>query len=89
MTGNRQGLCKKVGHVVEASDEEDTEVSLADPVSYPVQAHVRGLGHTLRDGVGRDADGHLVVAQQRGSRLGVAHVGQDFSFLCRDAGRGI
>ena len=42
MTGNRQGLCKKVGHVVEAADEEDTEVSLADPVSYPVQAHVRG-----------------------------------------------
>ena len=89
MTGNRQGLGKKVGHVVEAADEDDTEVSLADPVSNPVQAHVRGLGHTLRDGVGRDADGHLVVAKQRGGRLGVAHVGQYFAFLCRDAGSGV
>ena len=89
MTGNRQGLRKKVGHVVEAADEEDTEVSLADPVPDPVQAHVRGFGHTLGDGVGRDADGHLVVAKQRGVRLGVAHVGQDFAFLCRDAGSGV
>ena len=66
-----------------------TEVSLADPVPDPVQAHVRGLGHALRDGVGGDADGHLVVTEQRGGGLGVAHVGQDFSFLCRDAGPGI
>ena len=89
MTGNRQGLRKKVGHVVEAADEEDTKVSLADPVPNPVQAHVRGLGHTLGDSVGRDADGYLVVAEQRGGRLRVAHVGQDFTFLCRDAGRGV
>ena len=31
----------------------------------------------------------LVVAKQRGGRVGVAHVGQDFSFLCRDAGSGV
>ena len=88
MTGNRQGLRKKVGHVVKAADEQDTEVSLAYSVPDPVQAHVRSLGHALRDGVGCDADGHLVVTKQRGG-LGVAHVGQEFSFLCRDAGRGI
>ena len=89
MTGNRQGLCKKICYVVKTADEEDTEVSLAYSVPDPVQAHVRGLGHALRDGVGCDADGHLVVTKQRGGGLGVAHVGQYFSFLCRDAGRGI
>ncbi len=89
MTGNGQRLREEVRHVVEAADEGDTEVSLADPVPDPVQAHVRGLGHTLGDSVGRDADGHLVVAKQRGGRLGVAHVGQDFAFLCLDAGSGV
>ena len=79
MTGNGQRLREEVRHVVEAADEKDTEV----------QAHVRGLGHALGDGVGRDADGHLVVAKQRGGRLRVVHVGQDFTFLCRDAGRGV
>jgi hypothetical protein len=74
---------------VEAADKKDTEVSLADPVPDPVQAHVRGLGHTLGDDVGCDADGHLVVAKQRGGRLGVAHVGQDFAFFCRDVGSGV
>ena len=54
MTGNRQGLCKKVRDVSKAADEVDTEVSLADAVPDPVQAHVRGLGHALRDGVGGD-----------------------------------
>ena len=82
-------LREEVRHVVEAADEQDTEASLADSVPDPVQAHVRGLGHALRDGVGRDADGHLVVAEQRGGRLRVAHVCKVFSFLCRDAGRGI
>ncbi len=74
-TRNRTRLGKEVRHVVEAADEKDTEVSLVDPVPDPVQAHVRGLGHALRDGVGRDTDGHLVVAKQRGGRLGVAYVG--------------
>ena len=91
MTGNRQGLRKKICYVVKAADEEDMEVSLAYSVPDPVQvqAHIRGLGHALRDGVVCDADGHLVVTKQRGGGLGVAHVGQDFSFLCRDVGRGI
>ncbi len=89
MTGNRQRLCKEVRHVVGAADEKDTEMSLADPVPDPVQAYVRRLGHMLGDGVGHDADDHLVVAKQRGGRLGVAHVGQDFAFLCRDAGSGV
>ena len=89
MTGNGKRLREEVRHVVQAANEEDTEVSLADPVPDPVQAHVRGLGQSLGDGVGRDADGHLVVAKQRGGRLGVAHVGQDFAFLCRDAGSGV
>ena len=56
VTGNRQSFGKEVRHVVKAANEKDTEVSLADPVPDPVQAHVRGLGHTLRDGVSHDAD---------------------------------
>ncbi len=90
MAGNRQRrLGEEIRHVVEAADEKDTEVSLADPVPDPVQAHFRGLGHALRDGVGRDADGHLVVAKQRNGRLGVANVGQNFAFVFRDVGRGV
>ncbi len=89
MSGNGQRLREEIRHVVEAADNHDPKMSLADAVQDPVQAHVRGLGHALGDGVSRDADGHLVVAEQRGGRLRVAHVGQDFSFLCRDAGRGV
>jgi hypothetical protein len=89
MTGNGKRLREEVRHVLQATDEEDTEVSLADPVLDPVQAHVGGLRHSLGDRVGRDANGHLAVVKQRGSRWGVAHVGQDFSFLCRDAGSGV
>ena len=72
MAGNRQRLGKKIRYVAEAAEELDTEVSLADAVPDPVQAHVRGLGHALRDGVGGDADGHLVVTKEGGGWLGVA-----------------
>ncbi len=41
MTGNGERLGEEVGHVVQAAVKEDTEVSPADPVSNPVQAHVR------------------------------------------------
>ncbi len=88
-TGRGFVLREEVRHVVEAADEQDMEVSLADSVPDPVQAHVRGLGHALGNGVGRDADGHLVVTKQRGGRLRVAHVGQYFLFLCRHAGHGV
>jgi hypothetical protein len=79
MTGDRERLGEKIGDVLETADEKDTNVSLADPVPDPVQAHVSGLGHPLRDGVGSNADSHLVVAKQRGRGLGVAHAGQDFA----------
>jgi hypothetical protein len=74
---------------VETTDEEDTKVSLADPVSDPMEAHVRCLRHPLGDRVDSNADSHLVVAKQRSGGLGVAHVGQDFAFLGRDAGSGV
>ena len=89
MTGNRKRLGVKIRDVVQAADENDTKVSLADPVPDPMQANVDGLGHPLRHRVGSNADSHLVVAEQRGGGLGVAHVGQDFAFLCRDAGSGV
>ncbi len=89
MTGNRKRLGKEVGDVTKAADEHDRKVSLADPVPDPMQAHVSGLGYSLRHRVGSNADGHLVVAEQRGGGLGAAHVDQDFSFLFRDAGSGV
>jgi hypothetical protein len=46
-------------------------------------------GHSLRDGVSSNVDSHLVVAKQQGGGLGVAHAGQEFSSLCRDAGGGV
>ncbi len=64
-------------------------MSLAYPVPDPMQAHVSGLRHPLRDGVGSNANGDLVVAEQRGGGLGVAHVGQEFAFLCRNVGGGV
>ncbi len=82
-------MVKKVGDISDTADEKGTNVSLTDPVPDPVQAHARGFGHTLRDGVGCNADGHLVVAKQRVCGLGMANVGQDFAFLCRDAGSGV
>jgi hypothetical protein len=89
MTGDRERFGEEVGDVVETADEEDTKVSLADPVSDPMQSHVRCLRHPLGDRVGSNADSHLVVTKQRGGGLGVAHVGQDFAFLCRDASSGV
>ncbi len=47
------------------------------------------LNIRCEDGVGSNADSRLVVAKQRRGWLGVAHVGQEFSFLCRDAGGGV
>ncbi len=89
MMGDRERLGEIVGDVMETTDENDTEVPLADPVPDPMQTHVSDLRHPLRDGVGSNADGHLIVAEQRGGGLGVVHVGQDFAFLCRDAGSGV
>ncbi len=86
MTGNRKRLGEEVGDVAQAADEHDSKVSLADPVPDPLQAHVGGLGHPLRHRVGSNANSHLVVAEQWDGGLGMDHVGQDFAFLCRDAG---
>jgi hypothetical protein len=86
MTGNRKRLDEQeAGNIAQAADEHDTKVYLVDPVPDPMQAHAGGLGHLLRHRVGSDADGDLVVAEQRGDGLGLAHVGQDFSILCHDA----
>jgi hypothetical protein len=75
MTGDRERFGEEIDGVVETADEEDTKVSLADPVSVPMQAHVRYLRHPMGDRVGSNADSHLVVTKQRGGGLGVAYVG--------------
>ncbi len=66
MTSNGKRLREEVRQILQATDEEDTEVSLADPVPDPVQAHVGGLRHSLGDRVGRDANGHLVCRKTMG-----------------------
>jgi hypothetical protein len=89
MTGDRERFDEETGDVVKTADEEYTKVSLADPVSNPMQSHVRCLRHPLGDRVGSNADSHLIVTKQWGCGLRVAHVGQDFAFLCRDVGSGV
>ncbi len=81
MTGDRERFGEKIGDVVETADDEDTKVSLADPIPDPMQTHVRCFRHPLGDRVGRNADSHLVVTKQRGGGLGVTHVGQDIAIL--------
>jgi hypothetical protein len=80
MTGDRERFGVEIGDVVETADEENTKVSLADPVSDSMQAHVRRLRYPLGDHVGSNADSLPDVTKQRGGGLGVAHVGQDFAF---------
>ena len=49
MTGNGQRLREEIRHVVEAADEEDTEVSLADPVCQDYTAYrVQGTQYSTR-----------------------------------------
>ncbi len=89
MTDDRERFGGEIGDIVETADVEDMKVSLADPVSDPMQSHVRCLRHPLGDCVGSNADSHLDVTKQRGGGLGVAHVGQEFAFLCHNACSGV
>ncbi len=41
MTGDRERFGEEIGDVVATLDEEETKVFLADPVSDPMQVHVR------------------------------------------------
>ena len=88
MTGDGQGLGEKVSMIADAWDEHGAEVSLSDPIPDPMPAHVDRLRHLEVDAVGRETDSNLIVAEDRGRGLRVAHVGQDLPLVGCDAGGG-
>ncbi len=53
-----------------------------------VKSHVQRFGHFLIDAVIGEAYGNLVIAKDRGRRLRVTHVAEDFSLVGRDAAGG-
>jgi hypothetical protein len=61
------------------------EVSLADVVPQLMKAHVEGLRYLQMYAVIGEADGDLVVAEDRSRRLGMAHVGQNLALVRGDS----
>ena len=66
MAGDGQGLGKEVSMIADAGDEHGAEVSLSNPVSDPMPAHVNRLWHFEVDAIGRETDSDLMVAEDRG-----------------------
>jgi hypothetical protein len=83
----RQRLGKEIGYVEGARHEDDPEVSLTDavPQPQPMKAHVKGLRHLQIYAIICETDGDLIVAENRGRRLGMAHVGQNLAFVRGDS----
>ena len=77
MMRGRMVLRKIIGIVLNAASPINKEVTLLDPVSYPIKTHVNGLGAPLLHGGVDDASCTRVVGLDRRGRLRVAHVGQD------------
>ena len=88
MTGDGQGLGEEVGVIAPSRDEHGAEVSLSDSIPDPMPAHVDRLRHLEVDAVGRETDSNLIVAEDRGRGLRVAHVGQYLPLVGCDAGGG-
>ena len=61
MTGDGQGLGKKVSMIADARDKRSVEVFLPDPIPDPMPAHVHRLRHFEVDAIGRETDGDLIV----------------------------
>ena len=83
-----QGLGKKISMIANAGDEDGAKVSLPNPIPDPMPAHVDRLRHFEVDAIGRETDSNLIVAEDRGRGLRVAHVGQDLPLVGCDAGGG-
>ena len=88
MAGDGQGLGEKVSMIADARDKRSAEVSLPDPIPDPMPAHVDRLRHFEVDTIGRETDSNLIVAEDRGRGLRVAHVGQNLPLVGCDAGGG-
>ena len=83
-----QGLGEKISMIANAGDEDGAKVSLPNPIPDPMPAHVDRLRHFEVDAIGRETDSNLIVAEDRGRGLRVAHVGQDLPLVGCDAGGG-
>ena len=88
MKGDGQGLGEKVSMIADARDKRSAEVSLPDPIPDPMPTHVDRLRHFEVDAIGRETDSDLIVAEDRGRGLRVAHVGQNLSLVGYNAGGG-
>ena len=83
-----KALVRKVSMIADARDKRSAEVSLPDPIPDPMPAHVDRLRHFEVDAIGRETDSNLIVAEDRGRGLRVAHVGQNLPLVGCDAGGG-
>jgi hypothetical protein len=61
MDMDREGFSKKISKDQDTREEGDEELTLPDPVSDPVIAHVYALGLFGPNGVGRKSDSTFVV----------------------------
>ena len=69
-----QRLSENVSEIVRAGAPKDAELTLANTVADPMQAHVHVLGAAGFPLIIGDADGGGVVAHDRSSRLGIANL---------------
>ena len=88
MTSDGQSFREEIGNVLKTWNEEDVELMLSDAVPQPVKTHVQRLRHLDIDAVVGEANGNLVVAEDRCRRLGVAHVLKYLPLVGGDASGG-
>ena len=74
-----QRLSEKVCEIVRSGAPQDTELTLANTVTDPMQAHVHVLGAAGLLLIIGDADGGGVDAHDRSSRLGIANLGENMA----------
>ena len=85
MTEDGQSFGEKVGNVYGPRNEEHAELSLLNPVSQPMEAHVERFRHLQRDAAIGQTDSDFVVAKYWRRRLRVSHVVKYLSLVRRDA----
>ena len=74
MTEDGQSLSEKIRDVAGARNKKHAELSLLNPVSQPMEAHVERFGHLQRDASIGQTNGDFIVAEDGRRRLRVAHV---------------
>ena len=65
---------EEVGKVIGSFDPDELELTLADAVAHPVEAHVNCFAAAYFEGIVGDADGTAVVTEDGGGGLRVAQI---------------